>query len=73
MEQALYSTLGTTESGGETIESTLSALSRICLLKYKVADQELTVLPKTDDQMLASNRYKRLWSKAKVVSVVEKA
>jgi len=50
MEQALYSTLGTTESGGETIESTLSALSRICLLKYKVADQELTVLPKTDDR-----------------------
>ena len=50
MEQAIYSTLGTTESGGETIESTLSALSRICLLKYKVTDQELNVLPKTDDR-----------------------
>jgi hypothetical protein len=50
MEQALYSNLGTTETGGETIESTLSALSRVCLLKYQVADQELTVLPKTDDR-----------------------
>jgi transposase len=50
MEQSLHETLGTTETGGETIESTLSALSRICLLKYKVADQELTVLPKTDDR-----------------------
>jgi len=50
MEKALYSNLGTTETGGETIESALSALSRICLLKYKVADQVLTVLPKTDDR-----------------------
>ena len=48
MEQALHSSLGTTEKGGETIESTLSALSRICLLKYTVACQELTVLPKPD-------------------------
>jgi transposase len=48
MEQSLHSTLGTAEKGGETIESTLSALSRICLLKYTVAGQELTVLPKTD-------------------------
>ena len=50
MEQDLYASLGTTEKGGETIESALSALSRICLLKYTVAHQELSVLPKTDDR-----------------------
>ena len=50
MEHLLHASLGTTEKGGETIESTLSALSRICLLKYTVANQELTVLPKTDER-----------------------
>lgn len=48
IEQTLRASLGTTENGGETVESTLNALSRICLLKYSIANQELITLPKTD-------------------------
>lgn len=48
MEMALRASLGTTEKGGETVESALSALSRICLLKYNIANQNIITLPKTD-------------------------
>lgn len=48
MEQALRASFGTTEQDGETVESALSALSRICLLKYDIANQSIETLPKTD-------------------------
>lgn len=48
MEQALRASLGTTDKGGETVDSALSALSRVCLLRYNIANQSVVTLPKTD-------------------------
>ena len=50
MEQSLRASLGTAENGGETIESAVSALSRINLLKYDIANQSVIALPKTDSR-----------------------
>lgn len=48
MEQLLRASLGTADKGGETVDSAMSALSRICLLKYSIANQNVITLPKTD-------------------------
>ena len=48
MEKLLRSSLGTAGDGGETVDSALSALSRISLLKYNIANQHVVTLPKSD-------------------------
>lgn len=48
MEKLLRSSLGTAGDGGETVDSALSALSRISLLKYNIANQNVVTLPKAD-------------------------
>lgn len=49
MENALHKAFGTTESeGGETVESALTALSRICLDKYTFENQSVLMLPTPD-------------------------
>ena len=48
MERSLHKAFGTTEQDGETIESALSALSRICLNTFEIAGRTVMALPKTD-------------------------
>ena len=50
MENSLRKAFGTTEQDGETIESSLSALSRICLNTYDIAGRTVLALPKTDSR-----------------------
>jgi hypothetical protein len=50
MEQRLSASFATTDTNpeAESPESALAALSRLCLLHYKVGDQEIVGLPRAD-------------------------
>jgi transposase len=52
MEQRLQQVFGTSNDhpDAETLESALSALSRLCLYHYQVGDQQITGLPRPDSR-----------------------
>ena len=61
-EQRLHAAFGTTDTNkeAETVDSTLCALSRLCLQHYQVGEQEIIGLPRPD------SRQKSLLSALKV-------
>jgi transposase len=52
IEQRLHAAFGTTDTNeqAETVDSTLGALSRLCLQHYQLGDQQVVGLPRPDER-----------------------